>query len=138
MPNDTWHKHFGFIVWSAAITYAIFVLKYPNYQTIYFSIGFLFGLFMLNPDVDINSASRNAWGPLAFIWSNRVYHLRHRGIMHSPVLWAGVMATPYYVYYIGKIDEIYIIFIGGVVVSAYIHLICDFLMDCCHKIGINI
>ena len=133
MPNDAWHKHWGFAALAALTVFLC--MEHPEQLAgiALLDAGFIFGLFWLNPDVDTNSASRNAWGPLKFIWKNRLYHFSHRGIMHNPLLWIVPCVAIAAAWNLGYVEPVYVLTTCGVVLNALLHLAADTVMDRMHS-----
>jgi uncharacterized metal-binding protein len=84
---------------------------------------------MFNPDTFTPSASQNNWGPLKFIWGNRLYRFAHHGIVsHSPLIWVLIPIITYRynpIYSIGIIKISIFIFTAGISTNAAVHLTCD-------------
>ncbi len=66
-------RYFG---WDELVQYgAVFVLAY------------LFGTFLLSPDMDLaRSDPMRNWGLLHFVWRPYVQMFKHRGVSHMPVV----------------------------------------------------
>lgn len=56
-------------------------------QSAAFTISYLFGTFLLSPDLDLkDNVSAKNWGLLRFFWRPYAALFRHRGISHVPVV----------------------------------------------------
>ncbi|MBI2952580.1 DUF2227 family putative metal-binding protein [bacterium] len=56
-------------------------------QSAVFTISYLFGTFLLSPDLDLkDNVSAKNWGLLRLFWRPYAALFRHRGISHVPVL----------------------------------------------------
>jgi len=141
MPNDTWHKHFSLFALGALLVYIYVASDVDSFLIGMFAVGYLWGAWMFNPDLDINSSSRNMWWPLKFIWGNRFYSFKHHGIMHNPILWLlpEFLVCCYSVYLTKDFSAIssslnnWLAFSIGITINAWIHLICDLIMILMHK-----
>ena len=55
--------------------------------SVVFALAYLFGTFLLSPDMDLaKSDPMSNWGLLRFVWRPHVQVFKHRGISHVPVL----------------------------------------------------
>ncbi|MFT5365730.1 MAG: putative metal-binding protein [Candidatus Latescibacterota bacterium] len=52
-----------------------------------FVVAYLFGTFLLSPDMDLNTSDpmRN-WGVLRLLWRPYAHFFKHRGVSHVPIL----------------------------------------------------
>lgn len=52
-----------------------------------FCIAYLFGTFLLSPDMDLNTSDpMKNWGVLRLLWRPYAQAFKHRGISHTPVI----------------------------------------------------
>ncbi|OGG43706.1 MAG: hypothetical protein A3F84_27330 [Candidatus Handelsmanbacteria bacterium RIFCSPLOWO2_12_FULL_64_10] len=55
-------------------------------QSAVFTISYLFGTFLLSPDLDLkDNVSAKNWGLLRLFWRPYAALFRHRGISHAPI-----------------------------------------------------
>ena len=134
MPNDTWHKHFALCFAGFAATYDYFVMHSDLYLIALLLAGFLAGAWVFNPDTFTNSASQKKWGMGKVVFKNRIWHFAHHGISHNPLLWMAIGSIAWAcVYKMSMGTEIEFYIVGGIVVNALLHLVCDFIMIIMHK-----
>jgi uncharacterized metal-binding protein len=84
MPNDNIHNLVAIALLGLCL-YFMSVWKFkPNFIAT-FSGFYLFSLFWLSPDLDLDrgSGSLRRWGPLKFIWYPYKEIFHHRGISHD-------------------------------------------------------
>ena len=67
---------------------------------IVFVVAYLFGTFLLSPDMDLNTSDpmRN-WGVLRLLWRPYAQLFTHRGLSHTPVL--GTLTRVLYILALG-------------------------------------
>jgi len=107
------------VVFNAIVLFKGFI---NPHDTLIFTVSYLIGTYLLNPDLDTHSDIRKRWWIFGFIWKP----FDHRGIMHNPLMWIGVH---YAFYYFG-----YTYYFAGVMASALVHIAADWFMDLVHKI----
>lgn len=136
IPNAETHEKWNLIGGAIAGTY-LFLQTPPMFTTpqiVVMLLSLLLGTFYFNPDLDTGSRARKRWWLFGFIWKP----FNHRGILHSPLLYIGlfvislgvakfVTMAPYAVY---AVYAPYLM--GGIVVSAFIHILADKVMDIMH------
>ena len=90
----------------------------------------LIGTFYLNPDLDTGSRARKRWWIFSFIWKP----FNHRGILHNPLLYIAleVIAIEAPKYWHHPLAPYLPYLMIGVVVSAFIHILADKVMDIMH------
>lgn len=95
MPNGKNHNIINITVLVVLLSgvFALFkrydvnlLAEYFNFQSILiFSIFYIFDTFFLSPDLDIQSAPYERWGPFKFLWWPYKVLFKHRGLSHNPV-----------------------------------------------------
>ena len=62
-----------------------------------FVVAYLFGTFLLSPDMDLNtSGPMKNWGVLRLLWRPYAHLFKHRGISHMPIV--GTLTRVLYIF----------------------------------------
>jgi uncharacterized metal-binding protein len=84
MPKSHTHEKWA-LLFSIPLSYIYFKLSGNLIASIIFFVSFIFGVFMLSPDLDTKSKSYSRWGVLRFIWLPYRKIMKHRSIFsHLP------------------------------------------------------
>ncbi len=84
MPKSHTHEKWA-LLFAMPLSYIYFKLSGNLISSIVFFVSFIFGVFMLSPDLDTKSKSYSRWGFLRFIWLPYRKIMKHRSIFsHLP------------------------------------------------------
>ena len=84
MPKSHTHEKWA-LLFAMPLYYIYFKLSGNLMSSIVFFVSFIFGVFMLSPDLDTKSKSYSRWGFLRFIWLPYRGIMKHRSIFsHLP------------------------------------------------------
>ena len=82
MPNGKTHRNFNIVV--LLFLMVILVSELSNTLVWFFIGGYLAGIFLINPDLDLRfSSGKKNWKILGFIWIPYSWIFKHRGISHN-------------------------------------------------------
>ena len=86
MPRGQTHELWG-VFFLPPLAYIYYKFTGDIKTSVLFGIAFLFGNFMLSPDLDTRSRSYTRWGILRFIWVPYQKIMKHRSFLsHFPVI----------------------------------------------------
>ena len=65
--------------------------------SIVFVVAYLFGTFLLSPDMDLNTSDpMKNWGVLRLLWRPYAQVFKHRGLSHMPIV--GTLTRVFYIF----------------------------------------
>jgi len=86
MPKGHTHEIWG-AMFLIPLAYLYYYISGDIKSSLIFGISFLFGNFMLSPDLDVKSKSYSRWGILRFIWIPYRKIFKHRSFLsHFPIV----------------------------------------------------
>jgi uncharacterized metal-binding protein len=111
MPSSHTHEKWALLL-AVPLSYIFFKISGKILDSIIFFLSFIFGVFMLSPDLDTKSKIHSRWGFLRFIWFPYRKIVKHRSIIsHFPIL-GSIIRTLYLIVSLTILSSIiiYVIF----------------------------